>query len=89
MSNTPERLPNALVELKKLILNGRHTLRSDQNLQREVLAIARASGVDRNTIWRWLEGKTQNPNIDEVDKVARVLGFRLELIQFNKKARSA
>jgi transcriptional regulator with XRE-family HTH domain len=89
LSNTPERLPDALVELKKLILNGRRTLRSDQNLQREVLAIARASGVDRNTIWRWLEGKTQNPNIDEVDKVARVLGFRLELIQFNKKARSA
>ncbi len=46
---------------------------------RSVTAIALASGVDRNTIWLWLDGKTTNPNIAQVDKVARALGFTLEL----------
>jgi DNA-binding phage protein len=46
---------------------------------REVAAIARASGVDRNTIWLWLERRTTNPNIAQVDKVARAMGFSLEL----------
>jgi DNA-binding phage protein len=47
---------------------------------RAVEAIAAASGVDRNTIWFWVEGKTTNPNIAQVDKVARAMGFKLELI---------
>jgi DNA-binding phage protein len=46
---------------------------------RSVEDIARASGVDRNTIWFSVRGQTTNPNIAQVDKVARALGFSLEL----------
>ena len=46
---------------------------------RSVEDIARDSGVDRNTIWFWVRGQTTNPNIAQVDKVARALGFSLEL----------
>ncbi len=41
--------------------------------------IAKAAGVDRNTIRFWMDGTTTNPNIGQVDKVARALGYRLEL----------
>jgi transcriptional regulator with XRE-family HTH domain len=46
---------------------------------RSVEAIALAAGVDRNTLWLWMNGVTTNPNIAQVDKVARALGFTLEL----------
>ena len=49
------------------------------NDPRSIDAIAVAAGVSRNTIWLWLDGKTTNPNIAQVDKVARALGFSLEL----------
>jgi DNA-binding phage protein len=44
-------------------------------------AIALKSGVDRNTIWFWLDGRTNNPNISQVEKVAHTLGYRLALIR--------
>jgi DNA-binding phage protein len=50
-----------------------------RNDPRSVEAIALASGVDRNTLWLWVDGRTTNPNIAQVDKVARALGFSLEL----------
>ena len=50
-----------------------------RNDPRSIEAIALASGVDRNTIWLWVEGRTTNPNIAQLDKVARAMRFKLEL----------
>jgi DNA-binding phage protein len=71
MSNTPDRPPWAFVELKRAI----------RGEARTVEEIAKSSGVDRNTIHRWLNGLTANPNIAEVDKVARALRLKLRLIK--------
>jgi DNA-binding phage protein len=50
-----------------------------ENDKRPIEVIARKADVDRNTIWRWLDGKTTNPNIAEVDKVLRALGYELRV----------
>ena len=70
MSNTPEKPPQAFLDLKMAI---------EADTKREVEEIGRKAGVDRNTIWRWLDGQTRNPNIAEVDKVLRALGYKLEV----------
>ena len=69
MSNTPEKPVEVFAELKRAITaDGR----SDE-------AIGQAAGVSRLTIRLWRAGETKNPNIAEVDKVARALGYELGL----------
>ena len=67
MSNPVDKPVKAVVDLKMALMNDK----------RDITVIARAAGVDRNTIWLWLEGRTKNPNIAEVDKVLRALGYKL------------
>lgn len=69
MSNPVKQPAQAVIELKRAIMND----------PRSVEALAIAAGVDRNTIWLWVEGKTKNPNISEVEKVANALGYKLRL----------
>jgi DNA-binding phage protein len=69
LSRAAEKSVRAFVQLWAAIRND----------PRSVEAIALASGVDRNTIWLWVDGETTKPNIAQVDKVARALGFSLEL----------
>jgi DNA-binding phage protein len=69
LSNSVKRPVQAVIDLKMAL----------ENDTREVKAIALKAGVDRNTIWRWLDGKTKNPNITEVAKVLRTLGYELKV----------
>jgi DNA-binding phage protein len=69
VSNPVDKPVKAFVDLKMAIDNDR----------RDVKEIALKADVDRNTIWRWVEGLTQNPNIAEVDKVLRALGYKLKV----------
>ena len=78
MSQAAEKPVRALAQLCTAIMND----------PRSVEDIARASGVDRNTIWFWVRGQTTNPNIAQVDKVARALGFSLELSPIRARAGS-
>lgn len=70
MSRAAEKPVRAVAEVCAAILKD----------QRTVEEIALQSGVDRNTIWFWIRGETTNPNIAQVDKVARALGFDVGLI---------
>ena len=47
---------------------------------RSVHAITKAAGVSNGTISMWLSGKTANPRVDMLDKVARVLGLQLAFL---------
>jgi hypothetical protein len=69
LSNSAEEPVKAFAELKRAIMADGRT----------EAALGLASGVSRLTIRLWLDGKTHNPNIAEVDKVARALGYRLRL----------
>lgn len=47
---------------------------------RSTFNIAQAAGVCETTIQHWLNGKTDNPKVDTLDAVARVLGKQLAFI---------
>jgi transcriptional regulator with XRE-family HTH domain len=70
LSQAAEKPVRALVQLLAAI----------ESDPRSVEALARAAGVDRNTIWNWVRGLTTNPNIAQVDKVAQAMGYSLELV---------
>lgn len=51
------------------------TLIEDEGLK--IGKVAERSGVTRNTINRWLNGKTQRPQVPTLNAVGRVFGKRL------------
>lgn len=47
---------------------------------RSIFNIAQGAGVSVATLFLWLNGKTSNPNVGTLDRVARVLGLQLALL---------
>ena len=47
---------------------------------RSLFNIAKAAGITDKALYHWLSGRTPNPRIDSLAKVAQVLGLQVVLI---------
>lgn len=48
--------------------------------RRSTFKLAQAAGVNYMTLYGWLSGRTANPNIATLDKVARALGLQVAFL---------
>ena len=53
-------------------------LAQERKLSLEQLAIS--AGLGRNALYWWKRGEVRNPSLQNVDAVARVLGYELDLM---------
>ena len=49
-----------------------------------VKSVAEIAGVHHSTVYNWLEGKTEHPRIDTIEKVAGAIGFEVDLKMVRK-----
>ena len=69
-------------------------LRAFQELKAElnkwnVEYVAQSAPVGVSTIYNWLEGRTMYPRLDTLTKVARVVGFEIQLVRVAKPKKKA
>lgn len=67
---------------KDPVIDRMRTLLADENVSYEDVHVK--SGVSKNTLYQWFDGKTRRPQYATVMAVARSLGYDMVLTKTNK-----
>lgn len=68
---------------KKTVIDELRTLMEDEGLSAQTLA--ERSDVCSSTLYKWFEGTTRSPRRSTLDKVARVFGKRVGLVDIESE----
>jgi len=50
--------------------------------------VAQEAGVATSTIYFWLEGRTMYPRLDTITKVARAIGYDIQLVKLPERPKA-
>jgi predicted transcriptional regulator len=87
---TAKKIRRVYVPLKKSAMKEEYKVFADLRKElknyegHQLVDLADKAEVSYSTLYFWLDGKTQRPRLDTLSKVAKAMGYGIELVKSKK-----